>query len=301
MKKKILYIMCISHSGSTVLGNIIGSHTRAIHLGQIGTACMRKDRRVCHVCQENECPVWDKTFNDEFLDGINASYQQYQLDQLSLIGRLKSVFRQYRSAEVYSKVFDNPMLDFDIMVDSTKSIPWSRFNALNRDYEYFYLFLYRDLRAIWASKQRKFGKERHGESYLKTLKAWVHPIIKFSQTIPETHKLSLNYEALIKEPRIHLSRITDLLGVGFENTMMDYELKVHHISSGNQTVTEQNKKGLGLKQNLTNLEVGNRDFYAKKASGLVLDERWKSELSDADLHTFDVLLKETNAKIGYPD
>ena len=57
--KTIVSIISLGHSGSTLIGNLVGSHKSAIHLGEV-VAPMEKKRPIkCMYCLDKDCPLWD--------------------------------------------------------------------------------------------------------------------------------------------------------------------------------------------------------------------------------------------------
>jgi hypothetical protein len=62
MTKTIISILAIGHSGSHYLSLLLGSHSRAMHLGEVhylGKADPSKQKKVCTLCGDNRrCPVF---------------------------------------------------------------------------------------------------------------------------------------------------------------------------------------------------------------------------------------------------
>ena len=128
---KVCFVGGAGHSGSTLLGLVLGAHPRVFYAGEanksahLGDPATKLRKRTCKVCGES-CRVWS---------GIES--------------RLREVDLYEALAERTSR---------SVIVDSTKSLPWidEQIRVLgNHGVAMHLFFLGRDGRAVLASGLRK--------------------------------------------------------------------------------------------------------------------------------------------------
>src|SRR5688572_2110394 len=73
-RRRVAFVMSCNYSGSTVLGLVLASHSRAAALGEPALILRRdhrvefKHRRFCAACRDEDgsrCPVWSRDLIDE--------------------------------------------------------------------------------------------------------------------------------------------------------------------------------------------------------------------------------------------
>jgi len=90
-EKVVVFILSHGHAGSTLLGNVLGAHPQAIHLGEIVNPIERGGEIRCFYCGEQPCPVWNDIAQPKFVLSCynkftNATRKQH------LPNRLKNIF-----------------------------------------------------------------------------------------------------------------------------------------------------------------------------------------------------------------
>jgi hypothetical protein len=130
LREKICFITGAAHSGSTLLGLILGSHSKTFFMGEANKVTYFSDpnfepeRKYCRVCGK-ECKIWSKIDPDK--------------------------------DNVYEQLFN--LTKKSILIDSTKNLDWiSRQlkNIKNVRISSLMIFLKRDLRAVINSMARKY-------------------------------------------------------------------------------------------------------------------------------------------------
>lgn len=264
------------HSGSTLLGLVLGSHSECFYAGEakktlfIGDANKPLRKRVCKICGET-CPIWSR-------------------------------FTQPPTPDVYEQIAR--LSGRPVVVDSSKKVDWIRARAAELEpvgVPHKRLFLMRDGRAVVNSRARKYPK-RPPEALVEEWLAQVEATQALIAERPD-EALGVRYEAFATEPEATVRQICAFLGLPFEPDMLRYETHQHHPLGGNtgtQSVVaragEQDAPGAGA---FAAVPTRSRDYYGSLAGGFRLDLRWKEEISDELLRTFEALAGTVNAPFGW--
>lgn len=309
---KAIYICSTGHSGSTLLDMILGSHPQIGSLGEVVMLPMDMDLHTKCTCDAdiNTCDVWSKVISTlssqygvdfrlkpELLDlGFvgssfrKASYMKFGyvyrgralrltrsflLRHFSVFSELvfsmnaKQIDKTVKVYEAFAKVANK-----DVVVDSSKV--YLRAIELYRKMEAGLktIFLVRDGRAVTASYMR------HGFSLQASVDVWLN---HNSRSLPLLHKyinekdfMVLRYEDLITNPERELKRICQLVGIEYQEAMLDFTSTLHHNVSGN-------------------------NIRFLKSSKLVLDEKWRKVLSSEQLAYFENRAGSMNRQFGYAE
>lgn len=291
MSKKIVFIVCPGHSGSTLLGYILGSHSHATYVGEIRALRKRlnsKKRGVCGVCGD-DCSFWYGTMNaDGFLDRYARA--DHWWDRLP--GRL---FPERYAKDIYTRLFE--VTGSDLLVDSSHFASWASVAArYPREAESIVVNMVRDGRAFVASHKRK------GRDVEQMTRIWVkrvEDIETFLRTWPEERAIMVRYQDLASEPEVTIRGLTERLGLVFEPEMLDYWKHEHHNVGGNTGVrlSVADYAGKPLRGRHTRKDI---DYYEVRKRQIFLDERWKHELTQEELEVFDRIGGDLNVRRGYP-
>lgn len=267
----VIQICGAGHSGSTLLGLLLGSHSSAFYLGEAKKARFVGDpnkparKRGCKFCGD-DCPVWgDYRWSDD--------------------------------ENLYEAVAART--GASVLIDSTKGLSWLQKRSAELDalgHRRVVLFLTRDGRAVINSRLRKYpDRDLDGQ-----IDQWVEQIESTStfvdaQTGPT---MQVQYEALATDPTAVLSAICDLAGIAFEPAMLAYESHEHHVLGGNNGT-----QFLAARDRDTpkDVEVGDRhgDYYASHDRGIHLDLRWLEELAPDALARFEARAGDLNAPMAW--
>lgn len=157
----------------------------------------------------------------------------------------------------------------------------------------------RDGRAVTASFARKFSKP-FGES----LRDWFAPALAtFPWTIDDADTAHLRYEDMIEAPLGELRRLGRFIGLTYDASSLRYWEHTHHPISGNQGMFAM----MRFYQGLPVPKFESREYYEElvrrgvETSGMpIRDERWREQVTEQDLYTFDRRSGADNARVGYP-
>jgi hypothetical protein len=265
---QVCFVGGAGHSGSTLLGLVLGAHPSVFYAGEanksvhLGDPAIKLRKRTCKVCGES-CRIWG---------GLEA-----RLGELDLYEALSE-----RSGR-------------KIIADSTKSIAWideqiTRLGA--RGVAMHLFFLGRDGRAVLASSLRKrpdTSAREHARHWVDQIRATNELASRFPGPVTR-----LRYEVLVTRPNDTIALAAAALGLTACDEMHDPWASEQHPLGGNagtQSLLEGARTAPGGE-----IAIGGdkRDYYASHPRGFVLDRRWTRELSSEALAAFDDVAGEIN-------
>lgn len=243
------------HSGSTLLGLVLGSHSRVFYAGEAKKSLFLADeskprrKRVCKICGER-CPIWSRFAPEP--------------DLYEALARLTAR---------------------EVIVDSTKDVAWIRAQCERLEAAGVHqrlVFLVRDGRAVVNSRLRKDPSRDPAE----LVDAWVAQIEATRALVEERGEraITVRYEELATDPERIVRRICSHVGLPFEPEMLRYETKVHHPLGGNTGTQSLVVRPPGVERDVP---ARSRSFYEPLRGGFHLDLRWREELPAEALAVFE--------------
>lgn len=290
MQKQVVNIVSLGHSGSTLLGNILGSHPNGLHLGEI-TSPLKKGMPVkCRGCLDTPCPIWGTVLKEDFVKTVYHNFLASQQGNLEALRKIPILTRFFSKKNIYSKVFDN-FAQVRFIVDSSKNIDWYKYNSRYGDHTAKHIFLKRDIRPIFASYKRSYGKTIAETA--TSVDRGIRSINAYYYTTEEEYKFVVIYEELVKSPENVLRQLCEFLKIDFHNEMLDFNRKDHHLIGGNHSLYIQSKPfNVDKLDSLIRYKTpANTVQYYRNISGITLDERWKTELSLEELREIEMNVK----------
>lgn len=307
---RYVFICSAGHSGSTLLDLMLGAHSQIESLGEIthlpknlalNTPC------TCGVAVR-ECGFWKAVIADMsdqlnspmldnpytldlgFIDAhvvIDKAHQtaQYKLRQKALLGAYYLSLKYGIPAPLgvgrhLGRVVRNNRILFDavqrcagkrIVIDSSKSYLkalayYKAFPGNTR-----IIALARDGRGVF------FSGLRRGVDPKAALNAWLHHYARalplYERHVSPDHLAFVRYEDLARDTAQTLKVLCEFLRLDFEEGMLEFADKVHHITNGNDM---------------------------RFAGGEIrLDETWRKGLREEQLAYFETRAGRCNASLGY--
>jgi hypothetical protein len=240
----VVFLLSELRTGSTWLSYVLGSHSRAVHLGEFCRPFTIPGHTACRRCEakgERQC---------EYLYGITAIAKEHAFD---------FAFARFRQP---------------ILIDASKSLAWLATFAGADRYRVKAVHLLRDPRAWYASERR-----RTEMSVGDAMTRWVAT----NQTIAAALRdlavpyLTQWYDALCTCPDVHFPALCDFIGMPFELRALRYWEKEHHGLGGNGAALN-NLTGLPRAQVLT----GDDEYYIQRLQKHFYDSRWLVQLHDLE-------------------
>lgn len=266
----VCFIIGTGHSGSTLLGLLLGSHSRCFYGGEIKKITARSSpsasaKGLCRICG-TDCPIWGAVGGDE--------------------QPIYPALAAHTGAAV--------------VIDSAKNTDWIRQQIeLLRPtaFQPALLYLRRDGRAVINSRIRKYPDEPVAE----LIQDWMTQV-ELTNALYEQFdgpKLALRYEQLSLDPAGELGRICELLGLAFEERMLRYYEHAHHTLAGNTGTHYLLAKAQNIDTPRIQLSDRNAYYYAEHPLGIRLDLRWKSELNQEHRQLFESLAGHLNQPFAW--
>lgn len=257
--QKVCLIGGAGHSGSTLLGLVLGSHSQCFYAGEAAkTRYLQNDqaalrKRSCKFCGL-ECPVWGDFVIRPDLD-------------------------------LYEQIAQRVQRSF--IIDSTKNLSWIQEQIQQLaplKVQIYFIFLKRDSRAVVNSRLRKYP-DRSPESIIEDWRQQIQQTQDFFETLT-LPKISIQYERFAMKSAIVTQELCQFLGIEYEPEMLHYSHHAHHVLGGNNGTQFLVAKTQNLEHQLcSNLSNHNHDYYMQHyqnyGSKIQIDLRWKKELSPA--------------------
>ncbi|HEY8428626.1 MAG TPA: sulfotransferase [Sandaracinaceae bacterium] len=261
------------HSGSTLLGLVLGSHSRAFYAGEAKKSLFVGDpgkplrKRVCKICGEG-CEVWSR-------------FAGPRPDLYEALARITGK---------------------SVIVDSTKDVAWIRARAAELaaiGVPQRLVFLTRDGRAVVNSRLRKYG----GADAVAIIDAWIAQVRATEALCAERTEecLRVRYEELATAPRETVERVCAFLGLAFEPAMLRYEQHAHHPLGGNTGTQSVVARALDARSGFAKVPDRSRAFYEGLRGGFRLDLRWREELPAEVLALFEERAGRDNAPYAWEE
>lgn len=230
MRRRVVYIASLGHSGSTLLDLILGTHSSVVGVGEVGRAVeatATTDAAPSHgtVCSCGysavDCRFWGRLL-PRIESEPGASYaRRYQI--------LLDAFGEAFGPET-------------ILVDSSKYL--GRLATLKDldGIDLRVLFLVRDVRSFTTSEIDTMGRR---QAVGRDGRRW-GPFATFRRWHAENHKTErflvanrmpffrLGYEELCLAPERIVPRICEFLDIGYEPVMLAPERSTSHVIRGNR-------------------------------------------------------------------
>lgn len=308
-ESKYIYIVGATHSGSTLLGLILGSHSMITSVGE--TIALRSFIRGDFLCGCREpmasCRFWQEVFRElgQSKDSTRHTLHNFEIDVFAsfkdtgLVGSLARrticlelaaprpalsgfnhlIFRR-RYREALAAVENNFLL-FDavcrtsrkrLVVDSSKDPSRMKFLFMRRPQQSRVIYLVRDGRSYVESEMRrkKFTAERCSSRWVRANEK----AMAMLKDVPRLQQITVKYEDLCDAPAKTIATICEFSGVDYEPNMLDFREGETHIVRGNI------------------MRFSNVGEIRK-------DEGWRHRLHERELASFEQIAGSTARRLGY--
>jgi len=259
---KVLYVVGLGRSGSTILSNSLGQIGGYFSAGELNFIWRHNvlENRLCGCGRPfRECPVWTRVMDEAFggMDGVDpremmrlqSSGTRTRHIPLMLTGRgrqrlaerLEKLLINYR--RLYEAI--GSVTDSRVIVDSSKEPAHGYAMSMVPDVDFYVLHLIRDPRAAaysWLKKkpQPDTDTREHMARFSPTKSSvlwdsWNASAEALWRRTPQKY-LRIRYEDFVADPRESLERILGLVGVTAELPLAgerEVRLGVSHTVSGN--------------------------------------------------------------------
>lgn len=274
VNQKVVFICGSPHSGTTLLGLILGSHcdcfyggeankTRVLTRRNLQNTNFALKKRKCGICGIN-CPMW----SDFIYENNPDLYEQLSLK-----------------------------VQKPIIIDSTKSLDWVTEQIAiiqTTSSQPFLIFLKRDGRAVVNSIFRK----KPEQGFENVIQSWLAHVKQTQDLFNhfKHDKIAIQYEELATDSEQVVQTICRFLAIDYSPQMLRYYEQEHHTLGGNAgthflVARMQNK---GQQKALFDLNRHHQGYYENRSADISLDLRWQQELTPKMLQTFETMAGDVN-------
>lgn len=267
------FIAGAGHSGSTLVGMVLGSHPECFYAGEasktrfLGNPKKELRKRTCKICGEG-CPIWGGFVVAEAPD----LYEQ--------------IARRTGAA---------------VIVDSTKNTDWIAERAAEASAAGAALrlvVLHRDGRAVVNSRVRKYP-DRDPREHIERWVEQVHRTRAFFDAFPHP-KTVVRYEEFALRSAEVTRQLCDFVGLDFRPDMLEFTRHDHHPLGGNSGTQYLVARAHGsARGGVAGLGNRSREYYERHADGIRLDLRWERELRAEVVDLFERLAGDVNAPMRW--
>ncbi len=265
----IVYVLAAGHSGSTLLSMLLNAHSRMHALSEID-----KLSRYLRDPERGRRPL-----QSAFWQAVRGRYEASSGRPFAEIelrrprGRRLGDAELARWADAYEHLARAIALASGkpILVDASKD--GEQFELLLRAarFDVRVVELLRDGRGVVHAYQRKYG------GFARGYRIWSRSLRTAARMRPRfapNHWLTLRYEDLARAPADELARVCAFLGVAYEPAMLSFRHAAWEGIAGNR-------------------------MSGGTSEAIVLDERWRREVSWPSRALFAALGGRRNARNGY--
>ena len=265
----MVFVAAAWHSGSTLLGVMLGAHPSILYAGEAMCVSRLDDtatpghQRSCRLCGP-PCPVWA---------GLARESGPDLWDELSRRSRRPLIF------------------------DSSKSRTWvtQQAVALAGSVPASLVVLVRDGRGVVNSHRRKHpdvAVSAHAEAWVEKMKKvealardWSGPTYR------------IRYEDLVSYPSESLRSLSVFLGVPFDRNMLDpWSGEIHPLDSNpGPLLMMLGRQERAFLPEILEPSPDTVGFYVQSAPRVSLDLRWQTEMNAEELLIFDRIAGRFNA------
>ena len=298
---KLAFIMAASHSGSTLLAMLLGSHPQATTIGDTAGTYHRKfpDYRCSCGAKAQACPFWlhvidqmvRRGFNldvtdfgtrfeypeNRFIDRVlHAEYRGPILETIrdSVLWLSTEWRRQFRTIAERNVVLVETLTNVtnsQILIDSSKLPHRLKFLLRNPELELKVIHLLRDGRGVAHTYI-----QNNGWSVEKSAIEWRRGVLAAEKLLARLDRgmwRQVRYEDLCSDPQAELEKLCVFLNLDPGRVNMDFRSASLHVFG--------NKMRLSSEQ------------------AIRLDNKWQTELTDSQIDTIERLAGKQLIRYGY--
>ena len=295
---KVVFILGIGRSGSTMLDLMLGSHSQGFSLGEISKLpqIYRRKPTPAAFCPSDS--FWPDHFSQEDAKQLALGLSGRRLHSYIPL-RLERWVRERIGKDNIFKPYSLLLkrIQKNVLIDSSKYPNWVTRQLDAREFREGLLQAYvihavRDGRAVLNSYLRIYPEktvEKLSQRWLRNLEDCEH----LYESLPAEQRMRVQYEALATDPQSVMRQVCAFIGEPFEPGMLEYWKHEHHYIAGsrstraliarynNQPVDDSTQKVHG-------------DYYDKMDLTIKLDQRWKNELDAKKLEAFYGVVGDRN-------
>lgn len=231
--KKIIYILSSGHSGSTVLGSLLGNLHNAFHIGEFSNFynVYSGTLETCS-CKKTlqKCELWSKVIS-ELDPAVIEQYEKMRLEVETSIFNKPNNEKYKQLQEITDRIYKviSEFSGSEIIIDSSKSP--NRAYLLSKIYgkNLFIIYLKRDFKGVVNSYIKKRGDFNFNKFVVSLFKE--HIKNKYVKLKSKSNFYYFNYEGLTNQTKVN----NLIKKLKIDSTIdIKTELFNHHVMAGNR-------------------------------------------------------------------
>jgi hypothetical protein len=285
-KRKILYLIGLDRSGSTITGAMLGNHKSIACFGELQyhAKAVLANRMINDGQPINEISFWQTINKKLTIEFGNDIFQEYH--------KWKNKYERWRNLPIlllhfftrnqnlkqywkYNLMLVGALLDKDsktTLCDSSKNVVRRFALGLSASYDLKTIFIIRDVRGYYWSTKKRLLKEKKPIPILSISLKWIANNILFAIISFCGNFLTIRYEALYNFPDLNFLRMSkkiklDLMGLA-EIVKEKRGIKSDNIIAGSHTV--RNHKDLIIEID----ESWKKHLSSKEKNVILMWSRW---------------------------
>lgn len=296
----LAYILSPGHSGSTVIGMMLGAHPSIATVGELKNVPLsfRNDQECSCGTSMRSCTFWAQVaaqLRSRNLDPATETFRTHvngraTLAERIVVGQIRgrmweasragalrvwpAARRHLRHTLACNMAVINIILEMtgrNVFLDTSKDASRLRYLAQSAQFRISVLHLIRDGRAVAYSLIRK------GVAPRKAACEWVHEHEQAERlrkmNVCSRRWMQIRYEDFCADPDAALASMCEFVGVSREQRTLDFRSWDNHVVG-----------------NRLRLDTGNQ---------IALDEKWRRELSGDRLRIVESVTRDMNRRYGY--
>ncbi|MDY7022457.1 MAG: sulfotransferase [Cyanobacteriota bacterium] len=299
MKNKVVFVLGIGRSGSTLLNYILGSHPDCFDLNEISKLPEIYQNPQRHRdFWEGPGKYWEEKFSPEELKMLVAGLSNHRITPyipLKVERFVREITGTDRILNPYSLMFSK--LDKKVLIDSSKYVHWVSKKLQAKEFrsgqvEGYLIHLIRDGRAVLNSYLR-WDKNLTVDKFSEKWSRLMIQDQKYYEQFPSERKMIVRYEELASEPEATIQKVCKMIGIEFKPEMIEYWKYNHFGIVGNFGTRSLIAKYKG-QQTESKVEKIHGDYYNQQGFKIKLDLRWKEQLDSEKIEEFYSLTNNLN-------
>ncbi|MEM1367741.1 MAG: sulfotransferase [Cyanobacteria bacterium P01_H01_bin.15] len=295
-KKKVVFIIGIGRSGSTMLDCMIGSHPSAFSLGEVSKIANFK--KTPRKPWSSVSDFWETRFTPAEKERLYQAFSNARLREAVPL-KIEKIYRNFiGEGDIFSPyTFLHEKIGKPILIDSSKyhffvspRLEADEFKSGALDV--YVIHMVRDARAVLNSYVRAYP-DRTVDKIARKWNANLSGALAIYDRFPENRRLEVRYEELATDPDGTLQRVCDLLGLDWRPEMKEFWRHEHHLIAGSLGVLAQINRYRGEQINQS-VSAVHGSYYKDKPMEIRLDTRWERELAPEKLAEFYQLTNNRN-------
>jgi len=296
--RKVVFILGIGRSGSTMLDLMLGTHSQGFSLGEISKIPQIFQRHQSPAAFCPGSPFWSEHFSPEDARRLALGLSGHRLHRyvpLQLERWLREWLGQDAVLNPYTLLFDR--IPKSLLIDSSKYPDWVSRRLQAREFrrgqiQAYLLHVVRDGRAVLNSYLRAYPDW----SVEKISHRWLDNLNHSQQLydpFPTERKMRVRYEVLATQPEATMQQVCQLLEIPYEPSMLAYWTGDHHYVAGSRSaralIARYRQQPVAA-----NVQAVHGSYYQDMEMTIKLDQRWRQELAPDKIAAFYAIVGDRN-------